>query len=232
MQEKLIKFKNRIVETVKNDKPYILFSKCLFAIVAIIILYMIVKQLAPFLLIGIAFLFVYWDDIKVHILKPKEPIQDMQFLNNTYNALSEPICRILRNNADVLNIIKPNNLSEIQAIRGDGIAYIMNIPFYRFIVLKNCDSNISYSTIQELLQVKIQQALQTGIIPNIQYPFYKDLAFIQVINIDDYLLAQNFLSIDIMLLTSEQSYQCVCNINQQKLFKNKINIPNLTDEDF
>lgn len=223
---------NSIYDSFKKDKSYILCLKILGIVISCILLLLIIKQIYPILLLGVVLFFVYYDDIKMYFPKPKNSVIAPDVLNNTYHCLSEPLCRIIKKNADVLNIVAPSCISEINTIHGDGVQYISNIPFFRYIVLNKPNCSIDHKDFLELLQSRLIQELSSGHIPNVQYPFYNDLPFIYVINVDDYLYASKYTTIDIILINDSKSYQYAKALERQRLLDKQEIIFDLHDKDF
>lgn len=124
-----------------------------------------------------------------------------------YNVVADMLCNILRDNASVLEITAPNAISDILPTKSDGIQMVSRFTFFRYILHCPDFQKLSFKDMQETLNLKLQQTLQTHYcgMPIV----YNDMPVITVldITIDNY--HPQCIAIDVMIIDSLPKYEYI-----------------------
>lgn len=148
-------------------------------------------------------------------------------------TVSEILCRVLHSNFEVLNIKKPENLSQILPVNYSAINSLNGQVFFRFIIQHNPNKEDDFNEMKELINIKISQLLQEGF-PNINYPFYNDLPCIYVFDIQKDLQHGRHYYLDVMPIINSGSYSFIKSRIQKQLTEEKESVDSSTlyDDDF
>lgn len=117
----------------------------------------------------------------------------------------ELLCRILQDNARVLNIIPPEDVSAITPVQYPVESVINGIPYLRFIVKQAENCRISSKELCDLLNVRVSQILQEDYYNCIIR--YRDASVITVFDVSPDLYHRNHLCISVMVVDDENKYQ-------------------------
>lgn len=123
----------------------------------------------------------------------------------TYEAVGNILCNILRDNATALEITAPDTIADIFPTKVSGIQQISRFTFYRYIVHNPATHQMSFDDMRKLLDLKIQQTLQT------QYAgtpiFFNEMYVVNILNISADNYHTQCLSIDVMVIDSLPKYE-------------------------
>ena len=168
-----------------------------------------------------------------HLDKVYSSVPTVQTSYPEVNVLAESLCKILSEYAEVLDIVRPANITDIVPIKYPVCQTVDNLPFYRFIVMQKPDSTVSLEKIEDCLYQFIAQYLSGSLCPNLPRRYYKDIPYFAVFNVAEDFYHRGYLFIDIMPVSTDVCYNFILSKRYADICKTKNGIQaSPSDEDF
>ena len=216
-------------ESEKGKVNFSSFFLFLFLAIALIILIFIIGKyvLIPMFPIVLLFLVLKWDSESNTSNLP-------QFQYPETYVLAELLCQILATHSDVLEIVKPENISEIIPTNYYVTQQIGNLMFYRFIILPKPNNEIDLEMMKESLHTFVSQQLYMGNCPNMQYTYYRNVPYFYIYKIEKDLYHRGYLHVDVFPVCNDEVYNFLITQNNLEQYQRKNNqiFGSPKDEDF
>ena len=197
------------------------------------LLIIVLIQIVPYLFAFGVLILLFCSDQLAALFASNNQNQSGSCSLEYYFAFSRDIvCRISKENADLLNVYPPTSINDITPVQYQSLQCIHDFPIFRFILLKKPDSETDLSVPLSLFNQKIAQYLQSGEAP-LSAPFYNGFPCLYALSLKEDLYHTNCLCLDLIPITNDRTYLFLKTLLEKRSKNSRTeNISTLLDQDF